>query len=462
MIRSNLHITKGIALVLVVLGSLACSSSGGGKDSKTLPVLSLEEPNIRIERFEDNRELSKKGPVILKKKDGKQLSFAEAKKAGFLAIKEFPAHGEWVEYTREKITGDDLRVATFVISTYEQGNYVEGKREGLWKRFDYKTKKLIGEFEFANGVRHGLAKIYSLQGALISEEEFVEGKRHGKSYLKSPQDGHFIEEGQFKDGEKHGKWTFFHAGKGTVRQTVHYVNGLLEGEETNYYDNGTSISSQGMNRNDARTGIWKLFYEDGTLKAEGSYRGLSQEEIKKAMDDAAKRNDTGFRLVKFEQNGVWKEYYPNGQLFGTGPRKKTREGRWTIYYNDGKVRYIGDLTKEVIFTTAQIFDRTTGNKIGEGKLFFSIVSIDEETKDLKDSYRPDIPFTYYHPNGKKRFEIQSADLAIEYDENGKELGRGGSDAQGRKNGCWKEGGKVTYYMLGIARHNMTAHQCGGR
>ena len=59
-----------------------------------------------------------------------------------------------------------------------EGEYLNGKRNGKWKEYDY-DGKLKFEGEYLNGKRHGKGKEY-YYNRLIFEGEYLNGKRHGK------------------------------------------------------------------------------------------------------------------------------------------------------------------------------------------------------------------------------------------------------------------------------------------
>jgi antitoxin component YwqK of YwqJK toxin-antitoxin module len=430
-----------ILSILTLIFTIQCSSADNKEPDKDAPDFEMRAPNIRIERFSNTKLIRAEGPVITNC-GGKECSGSEVESLGMGKIKSFPKHGEWKEYLQFQ-DGGDLKNPKYKNVLDLMGRYENGKRVGIWKRPDPETGKTITEIPYVNGKREGIVKSFSgSTGEILSETFWKNDKQEGPFYLKSSKDGYLLEEGSYIDGKKNGEWKYYHYGKGTIKQILHYKNDLLEGEEINYFDDGKSISSQGMNREDSRVGNWKTYYKDGAVQSEGNY---------------APRKD-GVGDSKYERVGIWKEYYPNGKLFGEGMRKHVRKGNWSFYFNDGQLRYRGVMANEVMLQSAEIFERS-GKKIGEGKFFFSLVMINDETGDIKDSYKPDIPFTYFHDNGKKRLDIISSENAVEYDASGKEIGRGGSDAQGRKSGCWKESGSVMFYMLGKARPTMTANAC---
>lgn len=433
---------KSLVFLLALLMVYHCTS-GDGKDSNSdTPDFEMKAPNIRIERFSNTKLLRGEGPVITNC-GGKECTSSELSALSPVKIKAFPKQGLWKEYLQFQ-DGGDLKNPKYKSVLDLVGNYENGKKVGIWKRPDPETGKTISEIPYIDGKREGIVKTFNIaNGEILSETFWKDDKMEGPFYLKSSKDGYLLEEGQHSNGKKNGTWKYYHFGKGTLKQMVNFKMDLLDGEEINYFDDGKSISSKGENRDDSRIGNWKTYYKSGTIQSEGNY---------------APRKD-GVGDSKFERVGIWKEYFPNGKLFAEGTRKHVRNGNWSFYFNDGNIRYKGIMANEVMLQSGTVFDRT-GKKLGEGKFFFSLVQINDETGDIKDSYKPDIPFTYFHENGKKRLEIRTAEDASEYDISGKEIGKGGADAQGRKNGCWKENGKVIYYMLGKERATMTANACG--
>ncbi|MCC5813193.1 MAG: LIC20035 family adhesin [Leptospira sp.] len=461
-----------IAIVLLfALYLTQCKSTSEIKEGDpSLPNFEMISANIRVERFPNSKLLRATGPVVTKC-GSSTCSASEVRELSENKIKDFPRDGEWKVYAQTQEAGETLRDRVFVNYLDMIGRYQDDKRVGIWKAYHRDTNivsaeipyendkrngivksydqsgKLSGETPWVMDERNGIAKTYTPSGDILSQTNWRNDKRNGSYFRKIMMKGsaNMMEEGDFVNDKRHGEWKFYHTNSGLLRQKAIYTNGELNGAETNYHADGKTVLSEGMNRGDARVGQWKIYYDDGKIRGEGGYVPIP--ESQRAEGDP-----------KFKQFGVWKEYYKNGQIFATGPRDRTRVGNWTFHYNNGQMRFRGKMMNEVMMERSEIFNRE-GLKIGEGKLFFSLVSIDESKDDIKDSYRPEIPFTYYHPNGKKRLEIMSATKAVEYDTNGQEIGRGEADSQGRKQGCWKEKGGTMFYMLGNPRPTMTANAC---
>lgn len=92
----------------------------------------------------------------------------------------------------------------------------------------------------------------------------------------------------------------------------------------------------------------------GNILAEGNY---SKKENSENLD------------IKYERTGIWKEYYADGKIFGTGPRKHTRTGEWKFYYKNGQIGYHGNMANESMLESAKVYDNT-GKILGEGNFSF--------------------------------------------------------------------------------------------
>ena len=61
-----------------------------------------------------------------------------------------------------------------------EGEYLNGKRNGIGKVYDYWNGKLIFEGEYLNGERNGIGKEYNEDGKKIFEGEYLNGKKKMK------------------------------------------------------------------------------------------------------------------------------------------------------------------------------------------------------------------------------------------------------------------------------------------
>lgn len=438
---------KYLLITILTFGLTYCSSTtskDSGDGSSEFELLNKGGKLIRIERFKNSGAIRAQGEVKAEcggvKCTSEQISnFAPPK------IKSLVKNGSWEEYLQFEQEGSTPESPKFKSVLDSFGEFVDGKKVGTWKRPDPENStRAIAEVIWVDGKKEGIARSFDKSGTVISETEYHDDKKNGP-YWKKNGKGEWIEKGSFKDNEEEGAWTYYFIGNegNGIKTSVTYSKGKKSGQETNFYKDG-KIESQGNYLDGSRNGLWKLYGNKENILAEGSYSPKAG-----VAEDAE---------IKYERSGIWKEYYPDGKLFGSGLRKHTRTGAWKFYYNNGQVGYDGIMANESMFETAKTFDKE-GKILGDGKLFFSLVKIDEATNDLKLNYKPSIPYTYFYPSGKKRIVIKSTDDATEYSEEGKELGRGPVDPSGKKMGCWTIAGKKEYFMLDSPKPKLTPTQC---
>lgn len=150
-----------------------------------------------------------------------------------------------------------------------EGNYIDKKKEGLWKYYSAKT-----------------------EGYKVSEENFLSDKRHGLS-RKFYSTGEIAETLNYINGIKEGEWLQFYVdGKVCLKAT--YVNDRLEGTFLFCHPNG-SPQAVGKYTADLRHGWWKIYNEDGTLKKQIEYKNG------KLADSSLNEKETSF-LDDLEKN----------------------------------------------------------------------------------------------------------------------------------------------------------------
>jgi antitoxin component YwqK of YwqJK toxin-antitoxin module len=65
------------------------------------------------------------------------------------------------------------------------------------------------------------------------------------------------------------------APNGNLTEHGFYTNGKFNGIFTTYYESNGSKRSEGLYRNDDRTGIWTFWHENGQKSSEGEFRNSS-------------------------------------------------------------------------------------------------------------------------------------------------------------------------------------------
>jgi antitoxin component YwqK of YwqJK toxin-antitoxin module len=149
------------------------------------------------------------------------------------------------------------------------GNYINGKKEGMWagtwinKQGD---SICLSEVEFVNNLYDGVMKDYTSDGELYKLTSYKNGLNHGqeieyfdidtsevkyieslKEYSNGKLDGKYLlynyfnpldtsAYGQYSLGKKNGRFIYHHSGEG--RTIVDFVNDKVEGKLIKYFSNG--------------------------------------------------------------------------------------------------------------------------------------------------------------------------------------------------------------------------------
>lgn len=390
-----------------------------------------------------------------------------------------------------------------------EGEFKNGVPEGLWKTY-YKDGTLKSTGFKTAGLSDSLWVFYDHEGRISWKYYYENDKKNGCAQ-RFDTTGYLSEEVFYIDDVIQGEKDWYYP-SGELKRTVFFVEGKESGQAFEYseegviiteeiYENGYLKDRETYNRldeNGKRTGIWREYYNDGTLKSESNYKegqkfGISKYYNQKGklldiQDMTSDSTNTRTDIVLIEmykeyysaekikligglsngmKSGIYREYdregnlingyvYENDTLVSEGMIlfDGTYEGDWKDYYYSGKIQATG-IYKTGIKTDMWIYYYPSGKKEQEGK------------------YKNNMPFgtwTWYYPNGQiKRTENYNAygnleGTMTEYDSLGKEIARGdyyngmqegpwfyqvgdhkevGSFAQGRPDGLWQH-----YYLNG--------------
>lgn len=150
--------------------------------------------------------------------------------------------------------------------------YKDGKKNGLYLEFD-KQGNIIKKIDYKNDLIDGLNCVWNKGGRLSVKQEYKEGQLDGQSMIYY-DNGFIQEESNYKEGKRHGM-TFWYSyadkmqGPKAVMYT--YQNGLFEGVQETYYEDGR-VMTQKMFSNNIANGPAVEYYEDGSIKSECTYK----------------------------------------------------------------------------------------------------------------------------------------------------------------------------------------------
>ncbi len=246
--------------------------------------------------------------------DGKQekksiFYYADGSVSKEVEFKQNKEDGKGLEF------GTDGRVITFL--TYKDGylrsqekvNRYSGRGEKMGKWIEYypNSKKIKEEGNYSNGKRNGLFKIFNKKGQLERVETYKNG-------ILQEENGDEILDLKKEIGEN-----------GKIKSIGSYANGKKQGIFREYNSNGEIISSS-VYKDDVRVGegvitgsgkyegTWKLFYPTGELRAEGEY-------------------------LSGDKEGKWNYFFITGELEQKGNYKKNLpSGEWVWYFKSKEIK----------------------------------------------------------------------------------------------------------------------------
>ena len=289
------------------------------------------------------------------------------------------------------------------------------EKHGTWKTF-YTNGKIKWEGTYMHGKLEGKTKEYNKKGGIIKIDSYSNGE---PTLEKAPilfklnkqiNDDGSIVEGMVINNKK----------EGTFR--VYDKDGFLL--VCNNYKNNIKLSSGLVDSLNFKIGKWEYYYENGKVKAMGSY-------------------------VKDIQDGFWIYYFPNQIEQQKGKYKLGKpEGEWLWWYLNGQIHRKENFIKGKESGEIIEYD-TAGNIITnglylegkkEGSWYYFINDFKEEgyfVDNLKNGEWKSI-----YNNGKISFEGKyingiPIDKHTHYYSNGK-IKQTGSYSNGKKNGEWKK------------------------
>ncbi len=415
-----------------------------------------------------------------------------------------------LEVNYRKGRKDGLKISYLDKETIRE-NFRNDIKEG-YSNYYYADGKIKMSVPFVNGMEQGFGKEYGNDGTIITLTEYKRGfivdrlrinRKDGNGWKQGRwyifwENGNIRQEGRYRDDRMEGYFKDY-SENGDLLKISKYTNGVLQPEaaeitklevQNEYYPDGKikvssmfrngisegvkreyntegkiekgyiysngKIVSEGIVKEDGnRDGLWKDFYEDGTLRAEGKYDNGRQTGEWKYFHQNGKLEQSG----KFNKNGKpegsWKWYYETGKLLKEELyRGGLRDGMSTEYDENCKIieegEYLHGLEEGSWFEV--VGDSYTRGAYRDGQrtgLWVQYSLIQNETKtdsilSFKGSFTeglPDGKQAYYWDNGKIKDE--------------------GSYIMGRKEGEWmKYNSDGTLFMMTTYRDGLETRYDG--
>ena len=213
---------------------------------------------------------------------------------------------------------------------YERGQIMEEIDEDLKELLDMKSTfdeagRLIFSGGYKDNIPVGIHRFYDTTGAVEN------------AYLYNEL-GQKISEGIIDDqGRRLGSWTDFFP-TGEVRATGTYQNNQRSGAWTFYYLKG-GVEQRGRFQRGRYQGTWTWYYPNGNVWREERYFN-GREDGEFVEYDLTCNILTKGEYMNGEKEGAW--------IYQVGDHEERgnyviglREGDWTYFYNNGKVKYEG-------------------------------------------------------------------------------------------------------------------------
>lgn len=206
------------------------------------------------------------------------------------------------------------------------------------------------EHHLLNGKIEGEEIVYSL--------ETIRRRTHYKNGIKQGEEKTYHEDGtldcvfNYSDGKKNGVATSFYL-DGSKKSEIHYKDDLQHGEQRNYDENGKLVSIENYEEGQ-KEGVSTEFYPDGSVKVEAYFSDDLLEGVQKKYYENGVLEST-IRFEKGKKNGVAVFYRFNGNKQNeTTFKNDLKHGEYKEYDEGGKVTlggFYAENKKEGVFET---------------------------------------------------------------------------------------------------------------
>lgn len=298
-----------------------------------------------------------------------------------------------------------------------EGYFKNGLPHGLWKSY-YPNGNLKSLGKKLNGTSDSTWVFYDQKGRIAWSYEYVNDKKNGCA-IQYDTLGHKQQEIFYVNDVLQGERIEFYP-SGKIKSTVNIVDGKNVGQLTEYnekgeiiteeiYDNGFLKDRQELNRyddNGEKTGLWRTYYPDGTIKSEGDYvdgkkNGVFKEfdkkgklvDIKQMMGDTTMSSSSEIVIIE-----LYKSYHPNGKIkLVGGINNGLKSGIYREFDENGELINGYIYKKDTMLAEGKIlpngqYDGAWKEYYPDGKIML--------TGTYENGKRNGL-WTYYYPNGKK-------------------------------------------------------------
>lgn len=331
-------------------------------------------PNGYNKFYYDNGKISSEGTMRNGKPDGYWKTYSpngNIKSEG--NRKNFLLDSVWKFYNEEALLAFEF-------------NYKEGKKNGSKNTYDTKEKVLITTENFEADIKQGATLTYykpseaqGKTGKLKKTVPFINGKEEGQGFEFAP-DSTIITITDYKMGYiqkeekinrrnaknlKQGVWKQFYP-TGALKQEVTYTDDKMNGYLKEYSPTGNLLNTTKYINGIVQTDVPELkkldvkteYYNNGQVHYTRTYKddipeGIHREFSSEGKVIGAKIYSDGILTAEGildtagQKQGVWKEFYPEGQLKSQGEYLNSKPiSEWVFYHENGKIEQKGIYDKK--------------------------------------------------------------------------------------------------------------------
>ncbi|AIN74339.1 hypothetical protein SL053_001579 [Flavobacterium psychrophilum] len=186
-----------------------------------------------------------------------------------------------------------------------------GLRQGLWNGFYNDSKILRYTGNFNHGKEIGLFTYYanSDKKLVMATRNFDNKNNAYTIFFDENKDK--VSEGNMHNKLREGPWKYYHKGLKTVMTTENYIKDKLEGSRKVFYPNG-KLAEEISYKNNLKEGISKKYSKEGKLVEESTFSKNVLQGPYKVYEGSGKVVISG-QFKEDKKNGIW-NYFEKGKL----------------------------------------------------------------------------------------------------------------------------------------------------
>ena len=225
-----------------------------------------------------------------------------------------------------------------------------GLKQGKWEVAFENSNFIRYKGQFNDDMPFGKFKYYYLTGEVSVIMIFMDQNvAKAKIYHKN---GNLLSMGKYINQKKDSIWWYFNDRK-EILNMESYSNGLLNGEQINYYPGDPSkekiiVLERYTCINGQKNGDWEQYYKSGRIKSKGTYLNdyLSGSAYYYSSDE---KLELKAEYIKGHKQGCWLYYRKDGELFKRIYYKEDRKnGIFSEWFENGKLKYEGNYTDDLL------------------------------------------------------------------------------------------------------------------